>query len=601
MRRQRLRGFLHDWGWALLVLAGCVTVLVGYIGFSDESIRKHDSEWIDRVYMSVQLFGLEFPDLERSPPFALQVARLVAPLLVAVALIRVLFALWSDLQRRISVALMRKHVVICGLGERGTLLARRFQEEEPSRAIVAIEPDDRAAGVAECRGAGITVIVGDATDESVLRKAGIEKAAHLVAVGGGDDVNAEIAANAAELVAGKRSEPLEAFVHVVDPALANLLAERERAAPRRAGCRLRFFNVYQAGARAWIARHPAFGAEDGPHEHDHLAVVGIGQLGTALVLGAARNRLGAGVGGTGRPRITLVDREANRKREWLLAEFPDFERFFELIACELDITSPQFRGAGFLVDADGRPDVSAVYVCMDDDGRSLTAALTLHERLAEAARVHRLDAAPAVVVRLRRRAGLARLIGTSPGSDTDEPGHGSLRAFTLLDLTCTPAHLLGHTDEERLARAIHDVYLRMQSPNGDTGTANASAVGWDELPEQLKESNRRQAEHARVKLGALGYAYARAGGTGAVPLELSEDEVERLARMEHDRFVAERRFEGWTEGPRDPLAKRSPYLIEWERLPTEIREIDVQFVRALPDAVRAAGLDIYRRAEVRDG
>jgi hypothetical protein len=171
----------------------------------------------------------------------------------------------------------------------------------------------------------------------------------------------------------------------------------------------------------------------------------------------------------------------------------------------------------------------------------------------------------------------------------------------MLDLTCTPDFLLGRTRNERLARAIHGVYVRMREAAGDTVDTNPSMAPWDDLPEALKESNRRQADHARVKLRAVGYELAGPGQGDAAPISFSKQQIDRLARMEHARFEAERRFEGWTEGPRDPLAKTSPYLVEWERLPQEIRRYDVEFVRNLPSALAEAGLRVRRLDENRNG
>ena len=41
------------------------------------------------------------------------------------------------------------------------------------------------------------------------------------------------------------------------------------------------------------------------------------------------------------------------------------------------------------------------------------------------------------------------------------------------------------------------------------------------------------------------------------------EEVERLAEMEHERWLAERRALGWTPGPRDPQKKTNPNLVPW--------------------------------------
>ena len=85
---------------------------------------------------------------------------------------------------------------------------------------------------------------------------------------------------------------------------------------------------------------------------------------------------------------------------------------------------------------------------------------------------------------------------------------------------------------------------------------------------------------------------------GRPAFELSEGEVERLARHEHDRWVAERTGQGWRLGDRDDDAKRHPDLIPWERLSEESKNKDREAVRNLPTiydpALAEVGLQIVR-------
>ena len=66
--------------------------------------------------------------------------------------------------------------------------------------------------------------------------------------------------------------------------------------------------------------------------------------------------------------------------------------------------------------------------------------------------------------------------------------------------------------------------------------------------------------------------------------EFTEPELERLAVEEHDRWMAERRNDGWTWGPgeKDEEAKTSPYLVPFGELPADVAEWDRVFVRKIP-------------------
>ena len=76
---------------------------------------------------------------------------------------------------------------------------------------------------------------------------------------------------------------------------------------------------------------------------------------------------------------------------------------------------------------------------------------------------------------------------------------------------------------------------------------------------------------------------------------LSEDEVEFLARVEHDRWVEERTRAGWTYGAEKDVERRiSPYLVGWEELSDEVREYDRAPMREMIALVESAGLAVTR-------
>ncbi len=135
---------------------------------------------------------------------------------------------------------------------------------------------------------------------------------------------------------------------------------------------------------------------------------------------------------------------------------------------------------------------------------------------------------------------------------------------------------------ELIARVIHERYRR-NHPSVDP---------WETLPESLKHSNRSQAMAIPEKVASIGCRIGPLNGpsTGFTPAEL-----ERLARAEHDRWVRERRDAGWTLAPVKDLArKQSPYLVGWEELSEEVRELDRDAVRGMADALGRAGLGLYR-------
>ena len=148
---------------------------------------------------------------------------------------------------------------------------------------------------------------------------------------------------------------------------------------------------------------------------------------------------------------------------------------------------------------------------------------------------------------------------------------------------------------EILARASHEEYVRSEKKKGFTPQTNPSMVPWEELPENLKESNRNQSEHIRVKLEAIGCDIAMTTDWDASVLEFSPKEVELLAEMEHERFVKERLRAGWRYSRTKDLEKKTnPTPVPWKDLPEEEREKDRLFVRGLPKFLAKVGFQVYR-------
>jgi voltage-gated potassium channel len=87
--------------------------------------------------------------------------------------------LWRRRMRR-AISNLENHYIICGGGHTGVNIIRELLATE--RAFVLIDIDEASArALAEDLEADFPIVVGDATDEDVLRQAGIERAKGLCA------------------------------------------------------------------------------------------------------------------------------------------------------------------------------------------------------------------------------------------------------------------------------------------------------------------------------------------------------------------------------------------------------------------------------------
>ena len=155
---------------------------------------------------------------------------------------------------------------------------------------------------------------------------------------------------------------------------------------------------------------------------------------------------------------------------------------------------------------------------------------------------------------------------------------------------------------ESLARAIHDDYGSIRESGADSALAgrpapaDAAALGpWDELPEEFKESNRAQARQIGEKLAVIGCLMVPAFDP-TLEFTFDDQELQLLARLEHERWVQERTSQGFELGP----ARRGrvrPDLVPWERLSDEARAMNVQAVRRIPDMLARVGFQVLRNSD----
>lgn len=154
---------------------------------------------------------------------------------------------------------------------------------------------------------------------------------------------------------------------------------------------------------------------------------------------------------------------------------------------------------------------------------------------------------------------------------------------------------------EPLAKIIHDDYVYKQiiaTQNRGENAANQNdtyTAAWDELPEDIKNANREQAKHIPDKLKLVGCAFDAGDAPYPTLDEFTSDEIMLLAREEHIRFVAQKAKSGWVYGPvRDNDKKIHPCLVDWNKLPKDEQQKDIDAAKNVIPLLKKAGLRVYR-------
>ena len=147
------------------------------------------------------------------------------------------------------------------------------------------------------------------------------------------------------------------------------------------------------------------------------------------------------------------------------------------------------------------------------------------------------------------------------------------------------------TTLDKMARQFHARYV-----SDNTKALPEKLKPWPELQETFRKANGDQAAYAVRILEAAGFAVRKVNAPTAFD-GFTDEEIERMAEMEHGRWVVERLRDGWRPGPRDDAKKLHDCLVPWEKLsdgPDGVRKYDRDAVRVFPRILANAGLEVYR-------
>ncbi len=170
--------------WSVVVLVGVFAL--GTTGY----VYIEDTTYLDAAYM----MAITLSTVGYNTPFELDtVGKIWTMAVITVGLISVSVAFTSLVALFVSgelrahlgsrkvetqISRMKKHVIICGYGRMGRLVAKELRSRGERVVVVEVRPERRE----EMREAGLLSVVGDATEEDTLVRAGLMRARALVSV-----------------------------------------------------------------------------------------------------------------------------------------------------------------------------------------------------------------------------------------------------------------------------------------------------------------------------------------------------------------------------------------------------------------------------------
>ena len=595
--RLSIRPFFVENRWLLLFIVGIATMVLGYQGFelTSRAAGTNLSPW-DLLYETAKLFKLGYsPEYAQSIPWQLNVARYLAMVSSIFTIsILILIAFHKQINYFWLRVITHNHVIVCGLGLVGPEIAQKLLAKGYEVVVIEKDPSNKELDI--CWENGAVVIVGDASEEQILRKAQVSKARCLFAVTGSDEINSKIALLSRQLVIGGNPHnnaregsvlgqrgPFNCYVHIVDPHLVNFLKVEQMATIRSDVFRLEFFSIYQVASYCLLNSFPAFEEKVANTLPPHVLIIGLGRMGASLATQLVKRWKANSTNASQRIRVTCIDREAEVKVEMLRSRYPSLDRYCDLTPLTMDFDSLVFQNARFLVNESGVPDVSAIYICLADESRGLSTALHFHQILQ--------NPDIPIVLRTVSSEGFARLFNDL-NKDTVE--FRNLKVFPLVSCNCC-RDLIVRGTHELIAMAIHDEYRTLQEAQGNTPESNPSLYPWGGLPRELKDSNRRQADHIWTKLEKIRCGIMVLTDWEKPHFEFTSGEIEFLAKEEHLRWMQEKTHSGYRYGvARNNETREHPSMVSWDQLSESEKEKDRNAVRTIPGILSKVDLQIVR-------
>ncbi len=475
---------------------------------------------------------------------------------------------------------MKDHTIVCGLGETGMQVVRNMRSV--GHEVVVIDRADDTVNAAACDRQGIPVLRGDATNSDVLTLGGVLHARTIVVCTGDDASNMDVALQIKDLVSNRRqpgSRALVVLTEMRDQWLFSRLIDHDRQALGSNDVELRLFNTYENAARLLLR---SLRLPPGPEIDPGIFVVaGFGALGRQILLHmirAAPTSLGT------KTKIIVLDRMAEEKRIKFLQSYPAVTEVADVSFVEADISLDNEQVWNTIETIVHDLPLLGIAICIDDDQTGLYAGLSARRLLDDLARIH---------VPVFLRLGQHRHLGQFAAAMEQMPGpHQRFRVFGGLEEMLS-SDILIRGELDTLAKAIHTQYRDSRQSVGRA----YSDKPWNMLPETVKMSNRRRADNMPILLAQVGLRIAPS--KTPVPFELSPDEIELLAQLEHRRWVIDRRLLGFSYGEvRSDFPPRHELLVNWGQLPESEREKNRADFRDLPRVLAEANFEVQREHKI---
>jgi hypothetical protein len=578
----------------LIVVSFLTALTLGTIGYCHYPAGGETVSFSNALYHAAQLFLLHAPHFGEPVPWTLEIARWLAAISTLFLLMDFALRFFYREKTGLKLQSLKNHSIVCGMGSKGLAVVEKLYQTD--KKIVAVEKFPDAETEERLRRMGIPLVTGDASKKRTLLEARIKSAKSVYALCPDDNTNCAIAMVATN-ISKHEGFSGKCYVHINDTELRGVLQEHQQKNGSDTNQMLRFIDAFAPGAVSLLAH-------DFPMDHDgispndrrsvHLVIMGFGRMGRTIAVKAAQ--LGQFANGK-QLQISVIDNQINVSESSLLFYHPYIGDVSDILLYQQNILSPETRN--LLETWCNEPDkIVNIAVCVDNQEIAFSTVFNLlpvfnRKNVRVAVRVADSESFNFLIDRAK----------SDKYSDLRIIPFGMEKGYENLT---NP----DNDESEKFAIDIHKAYVSLvheQFKNDPGELEKRKQSGelnqWNNLREDFRESSRQQAIHMYFKTRAAGYEIVESADERPAIDKFDGQDTktgmfEILAIMEHKRWIAERRVNNWKYGVQSDKPNRiNKYLVDWSKLPDDIRQYDYDAVVRIPLLLHGIGKKMVEKIQ----
>ncbi len=537
-----------------------LSVILGLIGFSIYFKNQNVSySFTDLVYSVIRLFLMDSDFTLINVNIFLNIARFLAPLSLATAVIQWLLKEFSNRIKLAQVKRLKNHIIVCGNAASNKLLIQNLKEGK-NHDYIALQKE-----VSEEDSLPLNTIGYDQVDTNLIKKTAFYKSRYLIISFEND---AESLSFANKLLDTLNFNSIEQDIDIIllfkNPKWAEVSNDLGMMESINSKVRthkhlnVRYLDYIDKSIRKYMLNYaPDTVKPVTKNSNPALAtvVLGSGIVKERLIINLALNSHYI----NHKKLIVYVEKDSSQAFASFLKEY----QINEMIA--IRETEPE--------EIVSKANVAAVYICENNELKIMQYIKALQ--------------------RSRHQHGTKRFIFINHANNIasllpDEQNK-------IIDISNEVGVFSNIIDEslDAMAKTIHNDYLAKLREASKLQPNKETHQEWNLLPDEMKDRNRMQADHIGIKIRSLSCHLMPLDSPTKAYDWKNDPRQEALSKAEHNRWNAYMYYKGWKFGKdKNEQRKTHPDMISYDNLDDSIKQYDRNAILNIPDLLEQAGYKI---------